>query len=275
MASVAERPNFDRYPPEDFHRPEPRLASLTRSPMAGRTPTRLAVLQDEVQLGILFHHWDDLAAHFLGQHGHLDVLIVFEAVADDGGVVIRQRHHRHQLGLGAGFQAEMERLAEFQNLFHHLPLLVDLDGVHATVAALILVLGDGGVECAVQLAQPVFQDIGEADEDGEADPAQHQRIDQFLEVDRPGGVLFRVNPDVPAVAYREVALAPARDIIEVAGHLRCPPLRRLHHQRAFAPVSFQCGHLLKPQCPSNWRNEQETLWGRMVSCGGLPTRPRL
>ena len=39
MASVAESPNLERYPPEDFHLPEPRLASLTRSPMVGRTPT--------------------------------------------------------------------------------------------------------------------------------------------------------------------------------------------------------------------------------------------
>ena len=52
----------------------------------------------------------------------------------------------------------MERLAEFQNLFHHLPLLVDLDGVHATVAALILVLCDSRVEGAMQLTQPVFQE---------------------------------------------------------------------------------------------------------------------
>jgi len=66
-------------------------------------------------------------------------------------------------------------------------------------------------------------------------PAQHQRIHQFLEVDRAGGVLFRVNQHVPAVALPRSSLTPARDIIEVAGHLRCPPLRRLHHQRSFRP----------------------------------------
>ena len=33
-------PNFERYPPDDFQRPEPRLASLMRKPITGRTPTR-------------------------------------------------------------------------------------------------------------------------------------------------------------------------------------------------------------------------------------------
>ncbi len=33
------RPNFERNPPDDCHRPEPLAASLTRMPMFGRTPT--------------------------------------------------------------------------------------------------------------------------------------------------------------------------------------------------------------------------------------------
>ncbi len=45
MASVADSPNLLRYPPDDFHRPDPRLASLTRSPMLGRTPTRWLYLR--------------------------------------------------------------------------------------------------------------------------------------------------------------------------------------------------------------------------------------
>ena len=40
----------------------------------------LAVLQDQLQLRILFHHRDDLPAHFLGQHGHFNVFVVFEAM---------------------------------------------------------------------------------------------------------------------------------------------------------------------------------------------------
>ena len=111
----------------------------------------LAVLQDQVQFGVFFHHRDNLAAQFLGEHGHLDIFIVLETVADDRRVVVGQRHHGHQFRFGAGFQPEAERLAEFEHLFHHLALLVDLDRVNTAIAALVLVLVDGGLEGAVDL----------------------------------------------------------------------------------------------------------------------------
>ena len=146
-----------------------------------------------------------------------------------------------QLGLGAGFQAEAEGLAEFEDLFDHLALLVDLDGIDAAVAALVLVLGDGGLEGAVDFAEAVLQDVGEADEDGEVDAAQDQRVDQFLEVDGARGILLGVDEDVSVVAHRKVALAPTGDVVEVAGRLRGPSFRRLHDEGALAAISFQRG----------------------------------
>ncbi len=136
-----------------------------------------------MQFGILFHHRDDLAAHLLGEHGHLDVFVVLEAVADDGGVVIGQGHYGHQLGFGPGFQAEAERPAEFEDLFDHLALLVDLDRVDAAIAALVLMLVDGGLEGAVDFSQAVLQDIGEADQDRQVDAAQDEGVDQLFEID--------------------------------------------------------------------------------------------
>ena len=38
------RPNLDFSPAEPLQRPEPSLASLTRTPMRGRTPSRCACL---------------------------------------------------------------------------------------------------------------------------------------------------------------------------------------------------------------------------------------
>ena len=38
MASVTVKPNFERYPPELFQRPDPRLASFNRMPIVGFTP---------------------------------------------------------------------------------------------------------------------------------------------------------------------------------------------------------------------------------------------
>ena len=69
------------------------------------------------------------------------------------------------------------------DFFDDLALLVDLDGVDAAVAALVLVLGDGGLEGGVNVAQAMFQDVGEPNQHRKADAAELQAIDQFLQVD--------------------------------------------------------------------------------------------
>jgi hypothetical protein len=180
-----------------------------------------------------------MTAHFLGQHGHFDVLVVLEAVADDGRFVVGQGHDGHQFRFRAGFQAEPEGFAELQHLFNHLALLVDLDGVHAVVAALVFVLGDRHLERFVDFTQAVLENVGKPDENRQVDAAQNQRIHQLLQVDRPRGILFRVNAYVPVLANGKVALPPARDIVEVAGKLGSPSLGRLHDKRALTAVSFQ------------------------------------
>ena len=192
-----------------------------------------------------------MPADLLRQHRHLDVLVVFEAVADDGRIVVGQRHHGHQLGLRAGLQTEVERLAEFQHLFHHLPLLVDLDRVHAAVLALVVVLADGRLKRGVELAQTVLQNVGEANQNGQVDAAQHQRVDQLLQIDGARRVFFGMDPHVPVIAHREIAFAPTGDVVEIAGGFRGPAFRRLHHQGALASISFQLARFsLIHQCPS-------------------------
>ena len=52
-------------------------------------------------------------------------------------VAVGQRQHGEQLRLGAGLQAEVERLAEVEDLLDDVPLLVDLDRVDAAVVALV------------------------------------------------------------------------------------------------------------------------------------------
>ena len=56
---------------------------LHAQPDHGPHADPLGVAQDQFQLRILLHHRDDLAAHLLGQHRHLDVFVVLESVADD------------------------------------------------------------------------------------------------------------------------------------------------------------------------------------------------
>ncbi len=106
-----------------------------------------------------------------------------------GVVVVGEGDDGQQLRLGAGFQPEVVRLAEVEDFLDDLPLLVDLDRVDAAVAALVLVLGDGGLEGAVNLAQPMLQDVGEPDEHRKADAAELQPVDELLQVDGRCGSL--------------------------------------------------------------------------------------
>ena len=178
--------------------------------------------QNETELGVLLDHRNDVAADLERQHRRFDELGVLEPVADDGGVIVGDGDHREQLGLGAGFEAELVRPAEVEHLLDDLPLLVDLDRIHAAVGALVVVLRDGRLEGGVNLAKAMSQDVGEADQHRQADAAQLQPIDQFLEVDGLGWILGGVHLDVTGAVHREVSVPPACHFVELAGVLHAP-----------------------------------------------------
>ena len=173
------------------------------------------MLQDQVELGVLLDHRDDVAADLLGQHHHLDVFVVFEAVADDRRLVVGDGQHGQQFRLRSGFQAELVGPAVLENFFDHLALLVHLDRVNAAVAALVAVLGDGVLERLVHLAQAVLQDLAEADQDGQGDAAQLQIVRQLLQIDAALRIFGGVHPHVPVLADGEVALAPSGDVVQL------------------------------------------------------------
>src|SRR5436853_6163515 len=112
----------------------------------------------------------------------------------------------------------------------------------------------------------MLQNIGEPDQDGKVDAAQHERIHQLLEIDRARPIFFRVDQNVPVLTNRKITLAPAGDVIEIAGHLRRPSFRRLQH-RALAASSFhpaspcvtRCRYLALVPAPSS--NMPETTRG--------------
>ena len=78
-------------------------------------------------------------------------------------------------------------------------------------------LGDRGLEGVVDVPQPVLEDVAEADQDRQVDAAQLQVIDQLLEVDRAAWILGRMDLHVAVLADREVALAPAGDLVQLGG----------------------------------------------------------
>ncbi len=162
MASLVVSPNFAA-----------RATAGQFNPQAegGAHSYALRILGDQVQLGVLFDHRDDVAPHFLGQHRQLDVLVVLETVADDRGLVRGHGHHGHQFGFGADFEPEMIGPPVLQNFLHDLALLVDLDGINTEISTLITVFGDRGLKSGIDLAQPVLENVGEADQDGQRNTA--------------------------------------------------------------------------------------------------------
>ena len=102
-------------------------------------------------------------------------------------------------------------------------------------------LADGGLERAVDVGEPLPEDVAEADEDRQADAAQLQVIDQLLQVDPALGILRRVDADVAVRADGEVALAPALDLVELGGvgdrpRIALTPRPRYTARRAHAHI---------------------------------------
>src|SRR5262249_53783745 len=174
----------------------------------------LGVADQGLQLGELLDDGDDVLADLAGQDGHLDELVVLEAVADDRRLqAVGHGQDGEQLGLGAGLQAEVERLAEVEDLLDDVALLVDLDGVDAAVAALVAELLHRRLEGVVDLADAVAEDVGEAEQDRQLDAAGLEVVEELLEVDGVVGPLVGVDDDVAVLVDREVALAPVADTV--------------------------------------------------------------
>src|SRR5579884_1060681 len=54
---------------------------------------------NELELREFFYDWDNASADLLGEHHHLDVLVILKSVADDRRLVVCDRQHGQQLWL--------------------------------------------------------------------------------------------------------------------------------------------------------------------------------
>ena len=130
----------------------------------------------------------------------------------------------------------MERLAEIEDLFDDVPLLVDLDRVDAAVTTLILKLANGRAERIVDFADPVAEDIREPKQNGQLNAALLELIDQFLEVDRLRRVFVGMNGYVPLGVDSEIVLAPKANAVKFQRVIDLPRVgksmfRSLRHSR--------------------------------------------
>lgn len=182
-----------------------------------------------LELGGLFDHQghfrlfldDDehIVAKLLTHQRQANELTVLVAIADDGAALRRQRQHCQQLGFGAGFQADGNVLRG-DDVFHHRFLLVDLDRVQRGVLALVFQARDVGVEGTGQLAHTVLQNVREAYQQGQRQPALAQFVDLFEQVDRSALRAVGAYFDAPGFIDGEIASAPMADTINTAavGH---------------------------------------------------------
>jgi hypothetical protein len=196
----------------------------------------LRVLQDVAELREVLDDRDDRPAE-LGREDHrLDVVVVLEAVADDepAGRVARHGHHREELGLAAGLEAEAEVGAAAVDLLDDEALLVDLDREDGGVAVLVVVLGDGRGEGIVQGPQTVAQDVGKAKHHRRGQVARLELAHDLVEVDlalaAPVGPAHGVAGGVDA----EVARSPGPDRVELLGVLYAPVRSRRYRSASQA-----------------------------------------
>ncbi|MNN71860.1 hypothetical protein D3C81_1878380 [compost metagenome] len=92
-----------------------------------------------------------------------DIFTVFIAVTHDhraGHASMRQ--HRHQFGLGAGFQPQ--RFAGIDQRFNHAAMLVYLDRVNQEIATFIAERLTRTFERGIDRTQTVLQDLREAEQ---------------------------------------------------------------------------------------------------------------
>ena len=176
-------------------------------------------------LGRMCDNDKDAAAHLLCQQGQLDVALVLVSVADDDGVGVQVGHvagqHGVQLGLAAGFKADVELLAMADDFFHHLPHLVHLDGIDDEIGPLVLIFLGRLLKAAGNLVDAVIQDVGETQQHGGRHLAGVQLVFYFGQVHRDTTALG-CDRSVTVLVDGEVLEAPASDVVEFGAILDAP-----------------------------------------------------
>src|ERR1019366_8759128 len=193
----------------------------------------LGIADDQFQLTEFLDDGDDVLAHLAGQNGHLDELVMLEAVADDRRLAaVGQGEHREQLRLGPRFKTEAVGPAEIEDLFDDMALLIHLDRIDADVLALVAVLVDGILKRLGNFADAMTQNIGEAQQDRQLDAALLQLIDELFQVDGLLGAFVGMDRDMAFFVYAEIAFAPVLDLVDIHRVLDFPLVDEFHQESA-------------------------------------------
>ena len=177
---------------------------------------RFGFLHHQRQLGRLFHHDERLHAELAPNQREANVFTIFVTVADDQPTGPRQRQHRHQFGLAAGFQTEALARVRRQRACHR-RMLIDLDRIHRGITANVIVFPLRLRERRLQLTQTIAENLRKPHQQRQFRAAGLRRIHDLGQ--RRTGCLRTVWVDHDA-ALRidiEITFGPVRDRIRLAG----------------------------------------------------------
>ena len=184
----------------------------------------LGSLGNDGQLRQLLDDEEHALAHLLCQQRQLDEVLVLVAVADDEAVAVHVGgEDGMQLGLGAGFEAQVIAFAVADNLLHDGAHLVHLDGEDDEVLALVFVLFASLAEAFVGLLNAIVEDVGEAQQHRRRHMACGQLVDDLLQVDLHAVLLGR-DIDMSLFVDAKVIDSPSLDVVEFLRVLNAPLL---------------------------------------------------
>jgi hypothetical protein len=241
----------------DLGRRESELRSVTRGfhPLAGALGRELRTnadvgpdaepprgLQQQLELPVPIDHDDRVAPETLRQERRLHVLGVFVSVQHQQSVgVVEQCQPDEQLRLGASLESEPVGEAEAHELFDDLMLLVDLDRIDATVTALVAVLADRELEATEQRAETAVEDVREANQQRQVEPAALQIEHQIEQIDPPAFGTRGCRFHVTGIVDGEVTARPSGDVVQQRRLFGRPRTNFLQESSSLPSLSPRCG----------------------------------
>ena len=165
-------------------------------------------------------------AQALGLEAQVKEFLVLVAVADQAGLgIAHEGNGGNEFGLGADLETVMIAGPELGNLFHHLLLLVDLDGKDAAILPLVAQGLDGLAEGVVNIADARIQNIFHAQQHRHVIAARMQARDDFGDGNLRSLGTLRADDHLALFGHVEIACPPVADSVQFHGIFHTPLLQ--------------------------------------------------
>ena len=158
---------------------------------------------------------------------------------------------------------------ELGDLFHHLLLLVDLDGEDAAVLALVVQVLDGLAEGLVQAGDTGVEDVFHAQQHGHVIAAFTQAGDDLRDGDLRAFGALRADDHVPFIGHRKKAGSPVADTVQFDGIFH-PPLLQCAVFCQFLCLQHRKFRMSSRALPPR---DYYARTGGKVNCPGAAVRP--